>query len=95
MASQTPQPSDDGASADASTTPIAPVPTTRDPIAPVEVDFGRVMAVGIVVWLVALVVTTVLWLADVTGAIPVAVSATGAVLGVLGWDWARRHRAPR
>ncbi|MEN0128974.1 MAG: hypothetical protein AAGC49_05995 [Brevundimonas sp.] len=92
MASQTPQPSDDGASADA---PDAPVPSAADPIAPVEVDFGRVMAVGIVVWLVALVVTTVLWLTDVIGNIPVAVSATGAVLGVLGWDWARRHRAPR
>ena len=62
------------------------------PIAPLQVDLGRVMVVGIAVWLVALVVAVVLWLTDATSGIPAAVCATGSVLGVLGWDWARRHK---
>ena len=65
------------------------------PLVPIEVDLARVMTVGIAVWLLALVVATVLWATDTTDGIPVAVCATGAVLGVLGWDWARRHSAPR
>jgi len=62
------------------------------PVAPIEVDLGRVMIVGVVVWLVALVVSIVLMLTGTTDGVPVAVCATGAVLGLLGWDWARRHR---
>jgi hypothetical protein len=59
-----------------------------------EVDLGRVSVVGMVVWLVALVVAIILWLTDTTDGIPPAVCATGVVLGAIGWDWARRHRAP-
>ncbi|ROS25799.1 DUF2530 domain-containing protein [Cellulomonas sp. PhB150] len=62
------------------------------PVAPLDVDLGRVMTIGTGLWLVALVVAAVLWLTDTIGGIPVAVCATGAVLGVVGWDWARRHR---
>jgi len=59
---------------------------------PVQVDFVRVMVVGTVVWVVALVAALVLALTGTTGAIPVAVCGVGAALGLLGIDWARRHR---
>lgn len=64
----------------------------RIPPEPVPVDLGRVMTVGTAVWLVALVVAVVLALTGTASWLPVAVCATGAALGVVGWDWARRHR---
>ncbi len=64
------------------------------PVAPLTVDLARVMTVGTGLWLVALVVTLVLWLTGTTDGIPAAVCATGAALGLFGWDWARRHRPP-
>jgi hypothetical protein len=75
---------------------MAPARRSPDdaPLVPIEVDLGRVAVVGIVVWLVALVVALVLWRTDATDGIPAAVCATGAVLGAIGWDWARRHRTP-
>ncbi|MDM7830528.1 DUF2530 domain-containing protein [Cellulomonas edaphi] len=69
-------------------------PVDDPPLVPLEVDLARVMVVGTALWSVALVVSVVLWLTGTIGAIPVAVCAAGAVLGVLGWDWARRHRPP-
>ena len=76
---------------------MAPARRSPDdvPLAPMEVDLARVAIVGIAVWLVALAVAIVLWLTDATDGIPVAVCATGVALGVIGWDWARRHRTPR
>lgn len=66
---------------------------TRTPPPPVDVDLGRVMLVGTGVWVVAFVVTAVLAATDVATWLPAWVCATGAVLGVLGYGWARRNTA--
>jgi len=58
----------------------------------VEVDMRRVFVAGLVIWLVALVVATVLWRAGFTDATPVWSCVAGVVLGIVGLVWARRHR---
>ena len=63
----------------------------RTPPPPVPVDFARVMRIGTLVWVAALVVTVVL---AATGSIAwdaVWVCGVGVVLGLLGLRWARRH----
>ncbi len=64
---------------------------TRTAPPPVAVDLRRVMLVGTAVWGGAFVVTLVLALTGEVAWDVVWVSATGAVLGLLGADWARRH----
>lgn len=65
---------------------------TRPAPPPVEVDFVRVMAIGALAWASALVVALLLVFVGKTTWIPVAVSATGAALGLVGIRWARRHQ---
>jgi hypothetical protein len=54
---------------------------------PVRVDMRRVILVGIVAWLIALVVTTVLWWMGEATTTPVWSCVAGAVLGVAGLAW--------
>lgn len=61
-------------------------------LAPVEIDLGRVFRIGIVLWAVAVVVTTVLLLAGQVEARTVAVCATGLALGFVALAWERRRR---
>ncbi|WP_029291599.1 DUF2530 domain-containing protein [Cellulomonas sp. HZM] len=68
------------------------MPEDHPPVEPFQVDFVRVMTVGTLVWVAALVVTLVLLATGTVGGIPVAVCAAGAALGLLGRDWAVRHR---
>jgi uncharacterized membrane protein YhhN len=55
----------------------------------VQVDMRRVLVVGIIAWLVALLVAVALWVLDAAGSTPVWTCAAGAVLGVLGLLWGR------
>ena len=79
--------------APAETEPTAPAETEpTDPAEPqpVRVDLFRVAQVGTAVWLVALLVTGIVWIA--TGAwMPAAVCATGAALGGVMARWSRTH----
>lgn len=59
---------------------------------PVQVDFVRVMVVGTLVWAVAALVAVVLGATGATGWLPTAVCVTGAALGLVGINWAQRHR---
>jgi hypothetical protein len=61
----------------------------------VPVDLGRVMLVGTGVWIVALVVCVVLALVGSATWMPTWVCVAGIAAGAFGWDWARRHPAPR
>ncbi len=63
----------------------------RTPPPPIDVDLARVMGVGTVVWLGALAVVGVLFALDLAPARWVGVCVAGAVLGVLGFLWARRN----
>lgn len=65
---------------------------TRTAPPPVAVDLQRVMLVGTGVWVLALLVATVLALTGDVEWDAVGVCAVGAALGLLGADWARRHR---
>ena len=65
---------------------------TRPAPPPVQVDFVRVMTVGTLVWAAAVAVTLVLAVTGTTDWLPVAVCAAGALLGLVGIDWAKRHR---
>ena len=68
---------------------------TRTTPPPVAVDLERVVLAGTGIWVLAMLVTGVL---AFTGALAweiVGVCATGAALGLLGADWARRHRPGR
>jgi hypothetical protein len=68
---------------------LHPARTTPPPVA---IDLERVVLVGTGIWVLALLVTAVL---AFTGEVEwdiVWVCATGAVLGLIGADWARRHR---
>jgi hypothetical protein len=68
-------------------------PERRRPTPPPErVDLRRVILLGIIVWSVALVVTSVLALAGQPTADAIAVCLAGIALGGLGLLWARRHR---
>lgn len=64
-----------------------------DPVTPLRVDLARVAAVGAAAWGVALLVTVVLAATGTTGWLPAAVCATGALLGLAGIAWSRRHDA--
>lgn len=59
---------------------------------PVQLDLGVVCRVGIVVWLVAGVVSAVLVAQGKVHPDALWTCATGVVLGVLGARWARRNR---
>jgi len=65
----------------------------RTPPEPVPVDLRRVVLVGMAVWLVALVPCVLLGSLTDVGWTPVWVCLAGLVLGGLGLDWTRRHRA--
>ncbi len=64
-----------------------------EPVTPLRVDLGRVAAVGSAAWAVALLVTVVLAATRTTDWLPAAVCATGALLGLAGVAWSRRHDA--
>ena len=68
---------------------------TRTPPPPVDVDLGRVMLVGTGIWAVGFVVAAVLAWGEDASWMPAWVCATGAVLGLLGLVWARRHTERR
>ena len=75
---------------DVPTTPDGSGPTAPTEPQPVPVDLFRVAQVGTAVWLVALLVTGIVWIA--TGAwMPAAVCATGAALGGVMARWSRTH----
>ena len=61
-------------------------------LAPVEIDLGRVFRIGIVLWAMAVVATTVLLLADKVEARTVAICGTGLVLGFAALAWERRRQ---
>lgn len=61
-------------------------------LAPVDIDLGRVFRVGIVLWAVAVVVTTALLLAGQVEARTVAICGTGLALGFVALAWERRRR---
>ncbi|WP_309133832.1 DUF2530 domain-containing protein [Cellulomonas sp.] len=63
----------------------------RTPPPPLDVDLGRVMAAGTGAWVIALLVTTGLWRVGVATTDAVLVCAAGALVGVAGVEWARRH----
>ena len=56
---------------------------------PVRVDMGRVLLVGIGAWLVALIVTVVLWWVGAVTSTPVWSCVAGATLGIAGLAWER------
>ena len=62
--------------------------------APLEVDLRKVVLGGLVAWVVALLVSLVLVLADVKTWTAVAVCAAGIALGGLGLLWVARKRRP-
>ncbi|MBO3084954.1 DUF2530 domain-containing protein [Cellulomonas fengjieae] len=67
---------------------------TRSAPPPVAIDLARVLVAGTAVWGLALVVTAAL---AAMGEVPwdaAWVCATGAVLGLLGLRWARKHPDP-
>ena len=59
---------------------------------PVRLDLGIVFRIGTVIWLVVAGVVAVLVVQDRVAPQALWTCATGAVLGVLGAIWARRHR---
>lgn len=63
----------------------------RDPIAPIQVDLARVVLVGTAAWGAALVVCLLLAVLSVISWTPVAVCATGMVLGFPALWWAHGH----
>lgn len=58
---------------------------------PLDVDLGRIMLVGTLVWAVALVVCAVLVFLDVVGPQAPAICVVGLVFGGYGVWWSRRH----
>ena len=62
---------------------------------PLEVDLGRIMLVGTMVWAVALVVSAVLVFLDVVGPRAPIICAAGLVAGSYGVWWSRRHERRR
>lgn len=56
---------------------------------PLPVSLVPVFRFGVLVWLVALVVTAVLRWSDLVSTTAVWVCATGALLGAAGYVWAR------
>jgi hypothetical protein len=56
---------------------------------PVRVDMRRVFLVGIGAWLLALVVTAVLWWMGAMSTTPVWSCVAGALLGLVGLAWER------
>jgi len=65
---------------------------TRTTPPPVAIDLERVVLVGTGVWVLAMVATGILALTGEVEWDLVWVCATGAALGLVGADWARRHR---
>ena len=65
--------------------------TSPDPTEPIQVDLARVAGVGTGLWAVALVVAVVLAAVGRTTWTPVAVCVVGALLGLAGIWWSRRH----
>ncbi|GAA2726475.1 DUF2530 domain-containing protein [Cellulomonas aerilata] len=55
----------------------------------VRVDMRRVILAGIAAWVVALVVTAVLWRLEMVSSTPVWSCVAGTALGVLGLGWER------
>ena len=67
-------------------------PRLRPAPAPLDVDLHRIMAVGTLVWGVALVVTGVLALLGHGATQAVAACVAGIGIGLYGMRWARRHQ---
>jgi hypothetical protein len=68
---------------------LHPARTTPPPVA---IDLERVVLVGVGIWVLALLVTGILAFTGEVAWDVVWVCATGAALGLLGAEWARRNR---
>ena len=91
--------SDSGTTSDGSGSGTDPVARSRSldlfresRLAPVEIDLGRVFRIGIALWAIAVVVATVLLLADQVEARTVAICGTGLALGFAALAWERRRQ---